>query len=281
MIDRCRAAFLAIALSWLAASAPSAGESVTGILGAMGSEVRLLLDQLEGREERKIEGIRFWTGRLRGRRVAVAMTGVGKVNAAITTTLLYEHFRPSEVLFTGIAGGLNPDLEPGDIVIAAKTVQHDYGTLTAAGMTLKGARNPIRRDRNPVFFPADPRLLEAALAAKERVKLDAIETATGKRTPRIVAGTVATGDVFVASPAKRKALHEKLGADAVEMEGAAVAQVCWQWRVPCLVIRSISDQADENAMRDARAFTRIAARNAATLVSGIVERLTPSQPETP
>ena len=138
MIRRC----LCVTL-WLLARAPiaAAGEApepVTGLLGAMGSEVRLLLEELEGTQERTIEGIRFWTGRLRGRRVAIAMTGVGKVNAAITTTLLYQHFRPAEVVFTGIAGGLNPELKPGDIVIATKTAQHDFGTLYSDGFLRKG-----------------------------------------------------------------------------------------------------------------------------------------------
>jgi len=248
-------------------------ESTTGILGAFGEEVRLLVDQLEGKEERKIEGILFWVGRLSGRRVVVAMTGTGKVNAAITTTLLYVHFRPAEVLFTGVAGALSPELKPGDIVIAQKTVHHDFGTLTATGLRRRGARNPVTRRRNPTFLPADRRLLKVALASKGRVAFDPIHTREGERMPRVVAGIVATGDVFVASPAKKRELRKELDADAVEMEGAAVAQVCWQWRVPCLVIRSLSDLADANAVRDARAFLKVAARNSALLVADIVEHL--------
>jgi adenosylhomocysteine nucleosidase len=252
----------------------------TAILGAMGSEVNLLVAELEDAKDHEIEGIFFWEGRLRGRRVVVARTGVGKVNAAITATLLYVHFRPAEVLFTGIAGGLRPGLLPGDIVIAAKTVQHDFGTLTSGRFHRRGARNPISPERNPVFLPADRRLLRAALAAAKTVKLDAIRMRKGARTPDIVEGTVATGDVFVASPAKKAELHRELGADAVEMEGAAVAQVCWQWRVPCLVIRSVSDLADDNALADARTFLRIAAANSAALVTEIVAGLAvaPAEP---
>jgi adenosylhomocysteine nucleosidase len=266
-----------LALCLLVCGSPAgsgeAREPTTGVLGAMGGEVRLLLNLLEGKQEQTIEGIRFWTGRLKGRRVAIAMTGVGKVNAAIAATLLREHFRPAEVLFTGIAGGLNPELKPGDIVIAEKTVQHDYGTLTAAGFRRKGARNPIDGQRNPTFLPADPRLVAAAMAAKDRVALDPIVTRDGERRPRVLKGIVATGDVFVALPAKKDELRRDLGADAVEMEGAAVAQVCWQWRVPCLVIRSLSDLADHNAIRDAKQFQHRAARNSAMLVADIVEHL--------
>jgi adenosylhomocysteine nucleosidase len=202
------------------------------------------------------------------------------VNAAITATLLYEHFRPAEVLFTGIAGGLRPGLLPGDIIIAAKTVQHDFGTLTSEGFHRRGARNPISPERNPLFIPADRRLLRVALAAVKTVKLDAIRMRKGTRTPGIVEGTVATGDVFVASPAKKAELHRELGADAVEMEGAAVAQVCWQWRVPCLVIRSVSDLADDDALADSRTFLPIAAANSAALVTEIVAGLgaAPAEP---
>lgn len=263
------------------AAAGEAREPVTGLLGAMGSEVRLLLEQLEGKAERKIEGIRFWTGRLRGRRVAIAMTGVGKVNAAITTTLLYQHFRPAEVIFTGIAGGINPSLKPADIVIATKTAQHDFGTLYADGLVRKGARNPITHHRNPLFIEADPRLLKAALAAAKRVKLDPIGTEQGERTPRIVEGIVVTGDQFIASAPKRLELRKELEADAVEMEGAAVAQVCYQWRVPCLIIRSLSDLADDRAKITAQQFMHVAARNSATLVAEIVAPLSPASPARP
>jgi len=263
------AAVLALCAPW-AGAGEAEREPTTGLLGAMGSEVRMLLDQLEHAQEQRIEGVRFWTGRLRGRRVAIAMTGVGKVNAAITATLLHVHFHPAEVLFTGIAGGVNPDLKPGDIVVAAKTVQHDFGTLTAGGLTRKGARNPITRDRNPLFFPADARLLRIAGESARRVALGAVE---GDRVPRVIQGVVATGDVFVALGEKRRELRKQLGADAVEMEGAAVAQACWQWRVPCLVIRSLSDMADRNAVRDVKAFLRTAAANSATLVIDIVAHI--------
>lgn len=258
----------------LAAMCAVSGEAPpTAILGAMGSEVNVLVEELEDAKDHEIEGIFFWEGRLQGRRVVVARTGVGKVNAAITATLLYEHFRPAEVLFTGIAGGLRPSLLPGDIVIAAKTVQHDFGTLTSEGFHRRGARNPISPERNPLFIPADRRLLRVALAAAKTVKLDAIRLREGTRTPSVVEGTVATGDVFVASPAKKAELHKELGADAVEMEGAAVAQVCWQWQVPCLVIRSVSDLADDNALADSRTFLRIAVGNSAALVREIVAAL--------
>jgi adenosylhomocysteine nucleosidase len=140
-------------------------------------------------------------------------------------------------------------------------------------MTLRGARNPVTLDRNPVHFPADPRLLKLAQEAARRVALDPLETPDGKRTPQVVTGTVATGDVFVESTARSRELRAEHKADAVEMEGAAVAQVCFQWQVPCLVIRSVSDLANETAGLDSQVFLHLAARNSALLVTEILAAL--------
>jgi adenosylhomocysteine nucleosidase len=251
----------------------------TALLGAFGEEIRLLVAELEDKEAVDVSDVRFWTGRLRGRRVVIAMTGVGKVNAAVVTALTYHRFRPSHVIFSGIAGGLDPELHPGDIIIASQTFQHDLGRLTDDGVTLRGARNAVTYMRNPVDFAADPRLLKLAQEAAKHVTLDPIATPDGKRTPKVVTGAIATGDVFVSSPRKRRELHETMKADAVEMEGAAVAQVCHQWAVPCLVIRCISDRADDNAVLDSRLFRVTAAHNAAALVAAIVARLAPFAPD--
>ena len=241
----------------------------TAILGAMSDEVAMLADRLTEKEERKIEGIRFVTGKMNGRQVVVARTGVGKVNAAMTATLLVEHFSPSEVIVTGVAGRINPELLPGDIVIAEKTTQHDFGDLTPKGIENWGARNPINGERNPVFFPMTERLLTVAKASVSRVEFEKI----GTRTPKVIEGIVVTGDVFVASDAKVAELRKRLQADAVEMEGAAIAQICWQQGVPCLIIRSISDSADAKADGDYEKFHKIAARNSAKLVGEIVKQL--------
>ena len=123
------------------------------ILGAFDKEVTLLEDQLANRKQKTIEGIRFSSGQLNGRHVVVAWTGVGKVNAAMTTTLLIEHFKPKHVIVTGIAGAVNPELKPGDIVIAKKTAHHDMGTVWPEGLFYKGVKNRLDGLENPVFFP--------------------------------------------------------------------------------------------------------------------------------
>jgi adenosylhomocysteine nucleosidase len=217
-----------------------------------------------------IEGIRFVRGKLNGREVVVVWTGVGKVNAAMTTTLLIEHFKPERVIFTGIAGAVNPELQPGDIVIAQRTAHHDMGTVWPEGLFFKGVKNRLDSIENPVFFPADEELVKFAQRAADRADLEDVQTAAGERAPKIITGVVVTGDSFIASTDKCAELRKRLEADAVEMEGAAVAQICYQRRIGYLVIRSISDKADEGAVLDKQMFYILAARNSASLVAEMV-----------
>ena len=260
----------------LPASIVWAGEQLpprTGILSAFGDEVTVLEQQLAGAQSETVQGIRFVSGKLKGRDVVIASSGVGKVHAAMTATLLIDHFKPGAVIFTGIAGAVSPDLHPGDIVIGEKTAQHDLGTLTPEGLRRRGVRNPVDWLPGPVVLTADPKLCALAEAAGRAVKLEEIETSEGLRAPRIVRGIIVTGDVFVASSAKKEELRRELNADAVEMEGAAVAQVCHVLRVPWLVIRSISDAADANAARDLSRFYPVAAQNSMHLVTEIISKL--------
>ncbi len=243
------------------------------VLGAFEQEVSLLGDMLTAAASRSIEGITFTSGQLDGRPIVLAWTGVGKVNAAMTTTLLLEHFRPARVILTGIAGGVDPNLQPGDIVIAEQTAHHDMGILWSDGIEHGGVTNRLTGDTNPVFFPADPNLLAVARRAAERATFAPVSRKTGEKPPRIVCGTVVTGDTFVASESACTEFVEKLGADAVEMEGAAVAQLCYQRGVGCLVIRSIADKADESAIVDKQRFYATAAKNSATLVARMIQDL--------
>ena len=254
------------------AAEPTATQ-LTCILGAFDDELTLLYQALTDPKEEVLHGIHFASGKMKGRSVIVCRSGIGKVNAAMVTALVIEHYRPGEIIFSGIAGGINPDLRPGDIVMAAKTAQHDFGVLTSEGMEVRGTKSAVTWQRNPVFLEPDVRLMALAEASGKRVKLADIGTGNSKRHPRIIKGVVVTGDVFVASPAKTAELRKALGADAVEMEGAAVAQVCRDLGVPWLVIRSISDGADANALQDVDAFTALAAKNSAELVMDIVAHL--------
>jgi adenosylhomocysteine nucleosidase len=252
---------------------PSPPTPVIGILGAMTVEVETLEKQLTDGKERTIQGVRFVTGSLKGRTVVLAHSGMGEVNAAMAATLLVEHFKPAHVLFTGIAGGLNPDLGPGDIVIGHQTAYFGYGELTPKGFRSLPTVNPLTRKPNPLFFPAGEELLTQAKKATADLKLARVKTGKDERSPRVVTGVIVTGNMFVASPAKREELRKDFKADATEMEGAAVAQICWQQHVPCLVIRSLSDDAGAKAQEDFRLFETTAAENSALLVTDIVARL--------
>jgi len=252
---------------------PTPSASVIAILGAMTVELETLEQQLTDKKERTVRGIRFVTGDLKGRTVVLAHSGMGEVNAARTAILLVEHFQPTHVLFTGIAGGFNPDLGPGDIVIGARTTYYDYGELTPNGFRPLPTVNSLTGKPNPLFFPADAGLLAAAEKAAADLKLAHIKTSKGARIPRVVTGVIVTGNMFVASPTKSAELRKDFEADATEMEGAAVAQICCQQRVPCLVLRSLSDDAGANAEENVRLFEKTAAQNSALLVTGIVARL--------
>ena len=157
--------------------------SPVAILGAFDEEVTILEGQLVNPKAHTIEGIQFLTGTLNEQNVVIARTGVGKVNAAMTATLVIEHFRPNRVIFTGVAGGLNPDLQIGDIVIAEKTAQHDLGRLESAQIENMGVRNPINGKRNPIFFPADPGLLQITETVLADIKLSPLQTPSRSTTP--------------------------------------------------------------------------------------------------
>ncbi len=246
---------------------------LTAIIGAFGPEVQTLENQISEKQSVSIQGLHFSSGKLNGRNVVIAKTGVGKVNAAMTATLLINHFNPNELIFTGISGGLNPELFPGDVVIGQTTVQHDYGRLLAGGFENHSTRNPIDGMRNPIFFPANKRLLKIAEESADKIELEKIKVGTKQHTPKIITGIISTGDCFVASSSGKEEIRKRVKADVVEMEGAAVSQVCFQLKVPCIVIRSVSDVADEEALVDIEKFYQIAAQNSAKLVVKIIEKL--------
>jgi adenosylhomocysteine nucleosidase len=242
----------------------------TAILGAFADETTLLLTHVQQKHDTIIQQIHFTLGILRGRPVVVALSGIGKVNAAITTTLMLEHFRPRELIFTGIAGAVDPALSPGDIVIGTEAGYHDYGATTPDSLEHWRTRNPITNQQNPFFFPCDKRLTDLALKAAQHTQLEKLADSV---TPKVRQGRIVTGDQFMSSETATAALYKNLQASATEMEGASVAQACWQQQVPFIVIRSMSDKAGNGAYKDYKTFYQVAARNSASLVMNMVERL--------
>ena len=245
-------------------------EPVTAILGAYGDEITLLLEKVEHKKDYHIAGLTFTQGLLNGRHVVVALTGIGKVNAAITTTLAIEHFHPSEILFSGIAGGIDPALSPGDLVIGTKLAYHDYGTL-ADSLVHDPTRNPATHENNPLFFPCNDTLVQIAEKVSRSLTLE--KPIEGRPAPHIVSGAIVTGDVFITSHTAARTLWQQWHAEATDMESAAVAQTCWQRGIPFIIIRSLSDAADSEAEKDIHRFYRVAAHNAALLVIALTAEL--------
>ena len=235
-----------------AAGSPPA--RLTAVVGAMREEIERLEASLEEPTGGRQRPFRFTRGRLEGHQVLLAECGVGKVNAAaLTQALLAEG--ADRLVFTGVAGAVDPALRVGDVVIGSEAVQHDVD-VTGLGYDLGEVPGSGH------LWQADPALVEAAReAAAELTNLTT------------VVGRVASGDTFVADAAATARISESFGALCTEMEGAAVAQVCHRWGVPFVIVRSISDSADHSAQVDFRAFTAVAAANAEQVVRGLLRRV--------
>jgi adenosylhomocysteine nucleosidase len=255
----------------LVAATVASAQPIVGVLG-IPSEVIAVERRLVDSHELTVRGQLFRVGTLGGRRVVVARSGAGKVNAAFVTALLISRFDPDALFFSGTAGAVDQTLHPGDVVIGATVAQHDTGAVTPAGIERRGLRNGVSGERDPILLPSPAALLTAARAAAAGLTLPAAATAGG-RIPRIVEGVIATGDLFISDARQRDELRASLGAAAVEMEGAAVVQVCRQFAVPCLVIRSITDRADGQASDSYEQFRPAASDNAAALVAATISQL--------
>jgi adenosylhomocysteine nucleosidase len=267
-----------VALLFTFASGGSGGPLFNrdGKVIGIATEVAHIESALSDVATQKIRGLAFTTGALGNDRVVLVRSGVGKVNAAMVATLLVDHFAPSAVLFSGTAGAVDPELGPGDIVIGSAVGYHDYGSDTAREFVRWQTRDPISGERNPLLFPANAELLEAARRAVPTLTLKAEESAT-RSSPSVREGVILTGDSFMANPARRDELRRTFNASAVEMEGAAVVQVCAQLGVPVLVIRSITDSSDGGAPANYQLFIESASRNAAELTLATIRQFSASR----
>ena len=218
-----------------------------GVMGAMREEVELLLPELREAREVRVLGVTLHAGQLDGRTVVLTQCGIGKVNAGVGCLALLEA-GASSVIFTGVAGALDPALRVGDMVVSRDCVQHDVD-VSALGYELGLIPGEV------LCWTADETLRERAVRA-----------ATSLKEVEVVVGRVASGDQFVASPEKGRWLRDTFGGACAEMEGAAVAQVCAQRGVPFVVIRSMSDTADGDAGVDYPSFMPVVAARAVRVV---------------
>lgn len=226
-----------------------------GIIGAMHEEIVELKNSMTAINEVQINNLKFYEGKLCSKDIVLVESGIGKVNAAISTTLLISIFKVDKIIFTGVAGAVNPNIKVTDIVIATDLVESDMD-VTAGGNYKLGE---IPRMESS-YFKADPYLF--TLAESVATKLFGTE--------KVHKGRIISRDEFVASSEKVKKLKEIFEAECVEMEGAAVAHVCEVMNIPFIVLRSISDKADDEAEMTFDEFVKVAAKNSKSIVEGIL-----------
>ncbi len=220
----------------------------TLIIGAMDVEIEALKSEMSGLETIKKCATTYYKGILSGKNIVLFKSGIGKVNAAIATTIAIENFNIKNIIFTGVAGSLSNDFNIGDVVISDALVYHDFIIPDPSEDNIKECfMHPIKATQS---------LIEKTHAA-------AIATMDAEK---VHIGTIATGDEFVTDRGKLNKIGEKSGAVATEMEGASVAQVATMFEKPFVVIRSISDKADGSAHLDFGQFVGIAAKNSSAIV---------------
>lgn len=227
----------------------------TAIVSAMREELAAVLALMPDEHKQLVAGREFWVGHLHGQDVVAVLSRIGKVAAATTATVLIERFRVDRIVFTGVAGGLAPGVKVGDVVVAESFLQHDL-------------------DASPIFPKFEVPLYGVSRFETDRTLTQQLATAARTALPGtpLHRGLVASGDRFVATSAESRALQQALpDALAVEMEGAAFAQVCHDYGVPFAAVRTISDRADDEAHGDfLRFIEEVASRHSAAIVEAFL-----------
>ncbi|MCA1063492.1 5'-methylthioadenosine/S-adenosylhomocysteine nucleosidase [Rossellomorea sp. AcN35-11] len=224
------------------------------IIGAMEEEVALLRENISNPEVETIAGCEYTSGTMSGKEVILLRSGIGKVNAAMSTAVLLHHFKPDCIINTGSAGGFDPSLNVGDVVISTEVRHHDVD-VTAFGYEYGQV------PQLPAAFKADESLMKTAIDSVKELG-DA----------QVVSGLIATGDSFMNDPKRVDAIRDKfIDLQAVEMEAAAIAQVAYQFNVPFVIIRSLSDIAGKKSDVSFEQYLEKAALHSAKMVMSIVK----------
>ncbi|MCQ6266373.1 5'-methylthioadenosine/S-adenosylhomocysteine nucleosidase [Fictibacillus sp. WQ 8-8] len=227
-----------------------------GIIGAMEEEVIILRDKLSHRQDKTLAGCEFYTGKIDGLDIILLKSGIGKVNAAIGTTLMIEMFQPDCLINTGSAGGFHKDLNVGDVVISTEVRHHD---VDATIFGYEYGQVP----QMPAYYVPDADLV--SIAVKSAEKVSGIQVAKG---------LIASGDSFMSDHERVEFIRTKLaGLYAAEMEAAAIAQVAYQFKVPFVIIRSLSDIAGKDARVSYDQFLDTASKHSAELILLMIEEL--------
>lgn len=227
-----------------------------GVIGAMEQEVSILKSALTNLVETKKGGCTFFTGQLNGADIVLLQSGIGKVAAAVGTTILLSDYQPDVVINTGSAGGFESSLNLGDVVISTEVRHHD-ADVTAFGYEIGQMAG------QPAAFSADAKLMETAEQALAQMK-----------DKHAVRGLICTGDEFVCRPERQETIRKNFpGVIAVEMEASAIAQVCHQFNTPFVVVRAISDVADKESPMSFEEFLPLAAQSSSEMVVNMVDLL--------
>ncbi len=228
-----------------------------GIIGAMEVEVKELREMMENPQAQTIAGMTFYQGTIKGKEVVVVRSGIGKVNAGICSQILVDRYQVEGIINTGIAGSLRNEINIGDIVLATVAVQHD---VDATGFGYPIGEIPQMGIKE---FPADDKLRELAKKCSEKANPDI----------QVFCGRVASGDQFISSREKKNWIQDNFDAYCTEMEGAAIAQAAYLNNIPYLVVRAISDKADDSANMDYSEFEAKAVENSVRLMAAMIEAL--------
>ena len=225
-----------------------------GIIGAMEVEVARLKADMEIKREVKKARMNFCEGILNGKEVVVVRSGIGKVNAAVCTQILADEFGVDGVINTGIAGSLNAEINIGDIVVSTDVVHHDMDAVNFG-------YEPGQIPQMDVFsFEADKTMADLAEKVCEKVNPEI----------KVFRGRIVSGDQFVADKAVKNRITEQFHGFCTEMEGAAIAQAAYLNQIPFIVIRAISDKADDSASEDYPTFEKKAVEHSVRLVEGFL-----------
>lgn len=224
-----------------------------GIIAAMSEELEILLKDMNLSEKRTMASMEFNKGTLWGKEVVAVVCGIGKVNAAVCAQVLSSVFKVDKIVNVGVAGGIGKDIYPGDVVIATDLVEHDMDT------TVFGDPYGQVPRMDTFDFKCDEELIK--LANKVCEKVGGFNTFSGR---------IVSGDQFVSSIEKIQWLEKEFNAISCEMEGASIAHVCYLNHIPFVVIRSISDNANNGAHMDFEKFTPIAVKNSTAILKEMV-----------
>ncbi|MGI9510884.1 MAG: 5'-methylthioadenosine/adenosylhomocysteine nucleosidase [Geminicoccaceae bacterium] len=248
-------------------------EKTIGLICAIPEERVDLETMLDQRESAELAGLDFTRGRLDGQAVVLAEAGIGKVNTALVATLLAARFDADVLVFSGVAGGLDPGLAIGDLVIAEKAIQHDCGVIQDDRLS------PYQAGHVPFFNPTERLGYEVApdMLARIKAALDglvlaplAAEAGGDGKKARIAYGPILAGDQYIHCETTRERLHRTFDAKAVAMEGGALAQVAERFDLPWLEIRALSDLAGADSRFDFARFVHVAAERSATVLRRIL-----------